>query len=76
MARPKVYESMTTIAVRVDDDLLARFDNVCEQVGVSRSALLRVIIEHAVNGIEQGEFELSVSEAVLAPVQNPSRKKH
>jgi len=73
MPRPRIYESMTLIAARIDDDLLARFDVICDQVGVSRSGMLRIIIEHAVTGIEQGEFEISVTE--VAPSEKPRRKR-
>lgn len=77
MARPRLYRDMTMVTCRLDDDLLDELDRVSEKMNLSRSAALRTILEFCLEGLKQGNLDISVGTTVICapnPAKKPRRK--
>lgn len=59
--RPNLYGPTTSVTVRLEDELLDPIDRLADQLRVSRTGIIRAMLEFCLAAVEQGDLDLSVT---------------
>ena len=57
--RPRIFADTTMVSVRLDNDLTAELEDIAEELCVSRSDLLRAMIQYCVDSVRTGNLKLT-----------------
>lgn len=65
MARPRIHLNQIQLTVRIDEDIADRLETIADKLGISRSDLLRAVLEYCVEAIEEGGMEVTAERTSL-----------